>query len=45
LWGKWAQNQNGTKINLVTTEKEVYELLASPGIEVTNLIFPNDDVA
>ena len=27
------------------TEKEFYELLTSPGIEVTNLIFPNDDVA
>jgi len=24
--------------------KELYELLTSSGIEVTNLIFPNDDV-
>ena len=24
--------------------KELYELLTSPGTEVTNLIFPNDDV-
>ena len=27
------------------SEKEFYELLTSPGTEVTNLIFPNDDVA
>jgi len=28
----------------VTSVKELYELLTSPGTEVTNLIFPNDDV-
>jgi hypothetical protein len=43
--GKWAQNQNKTQRKLVTSEKEFYELLTRPGIEVTNLIFPNDDVA
>lgn len=30
---------------LITTEKEFYELITSPGTEVTNLVFPNDDVA
>jgi hypothetical protein len=45
VWGKWAQNQNKTQTTLVTSEKEFYELLTSPGIEVTNLIFPNDDFA
>jgi hypothetical protein len=45
MCGKWAQNQNKTQTTLVTLEKEFYKLLTSPGIEVTNLIFPNDDVA
>ena len=42
MWGKWAQNQNKTQITLVTSVKELYELFTST--EVTNLIFPNDDV-
>jgi hypothetical protein len=45
MWGKWAQNQNKTQTTLVTSEKEFYELLTIPGIEATNLIFPNDAVA
>ena len=28
----------------MTSVKVLYELLTSPGTEVTNLIFPNDDV-
>jgi hypothetical protein len=44
MWGKWAQNQNETQTTIVSSEEEFYELLTSPGIEVTNLIFPNDDV-
>ena len=43
-WGKWAQNKNKTQTTLVTSVKELYELLTSPRVEVTNLIFPNDDV-
>jgi hypothetical protein len=45
MWGKWAQNQNKTQTTFVTSEKEFYELLTSPGIEVANFILPNDDVA
>jgi hypothetical protein len=45
MWGKWAQNQNKTQTSLVTSEKEFYELLTSPGTEVQTLIFPNNDVA
>jgi len=44
MWGKWAQNQNKTQ-TIVDSEKEFYELLTCPGTEVTNLIFPKDDVA
>jgi hypothetical protein len=44
MWGKWPQKQNKTQTKLVISVKELYELLTSPGTEVTNLIFPNDDV-
>jgi len=44
MWGKWPQNQNKIKTTLVTSVKELYELSTSPGTEVRNLIFPNDDV-
>jgi len=45
MWGTWAQNQNKTQTSIVDSEKEFYELLTCPNTEVTNLIFPNDDVA
>jgi hypothetical protein len=45
MWGKWAQNQNKIQTTIVHSEKEFHGLLTSPGTEVTNLIFPNDDVA
>jgi hypothetical protein len=44
MWEKWSQYQNKTQTTLFTSEKEFYELFTSPGTEVTNLIFPNDDV-
>jgi hypothetical protein len=34
-----------TQTSLVTSEKEFYELLTSPGFEVQSLIFPNEEVA
>jgi len=45
MWGKWAQNQNKTQTTIVNSETELYELLTSPGTEVTNLTFPNEEVA
>ena len=45
MWGNWGQNQNKTQATIVNSEKEFYELLKSPGTEVTNLIFPNEEVA
>jgi len=44
MWGKWVQNQNKTQTTIVDSEKEFYELSTSPGTEVTNLIFPNNEV-
>jgi len=45
MWGKWAQNQNKTQTTIVDSVKEFYELLTCPCTEVTNLIFPKDEVA
>jgi len=45
VWDKGAQNQNETQTTLVNSEKEFYELLISPGTEVTSLIFPKDNLA
>ena len=42
-WGKFAQNENKSQTTIVTSEKDFYELLTSPGIEVTTLILPNND--
>jgi len=44
MWGKWAQNQNKTQTTILTSVKELYELLTSPGTEVTNITFTNNDV-
>jgi len=43
--GKWAQNQSKTQTTIVNSEKEFNELLTSPGTDVKNLIFPNEEVA
>jgi hypothetical protein len=45
MGGKWAQNQNKTQTTIVESTKEFYELLTSPGTEVCNLIFLNEDVS
>jgi len=42
--GKWAQNQNNTQTTLLSSVKELYELVTGPGTEVTKLIFSSDDV-
>jgi len=44
IWGKWAQRKTRPRQPLYT-QRKFYELLTCPGIEVTNLIFPNDDLA
>jgi hypothetical protein len=44
IWRKWAPKQIKSQTRLVFSEKEFYEILRSPDIEVTKLIFPNDDV-
>jgi hypothetical protein len=43
-WRKWAQNENKTQSTLVSSQQEFYEFVTSPGIEVTNVVFPNEYV-
>ena len=37
--------QNNNQTTIVNSDIEFYGLLTIPGAEVTNLIFPNDEVA
>ena len=40
IFGTWVVGENSKVV-----EKEFYKLLTCPCTEVTNLIFPNEDVA
>ena len=44
MWGKLTERNDRTMTKIITEPKEVYGFLATPGIEVTNLIFASDDV-
>jgi len=44
MWGKWDQNKNKTQTTIIDSEKEFYEFFTCSGTEVTNLIFPINDV-
>jgi hypothetical protein len=45
MWIKWAQNLKKTQTTIVNSEKEFYEFLTTPDTDVTNLIFPKEEVA
>ena len=44
MWGKLTERSNRTQTKFISEPKELYRFLATPGIEVTNLTFANDDV-
>jgi len=44
MWGKLTERSGRTQTRLISKPKELYGFLASPGIEVMNLVFANDDV-
>ena len=44
MWGKLTERNNRTQTRLISDPKELYRFLATPGIEVTNLMFAKDDV-
>jgi len=44
IWGKLTERNNRTQTKLISDPKELYRFLATPGIEVINLVFANDEV-
>jgi len=44
MWGNLTERNNRTQTKFVSDPKELYRFLATPGIEVLNLMFSNDDV-
>jgi len=44
MWGKLCENPRKTQTILISDSQELYRFLATPGIEVTNLLFAGDSV-
>jgi len=44
MWGKLTERNNKTKSMMISVSHELNRFLATPDIEVANLMFPNDDV-
>jgi len=44
MWGKLTERNNKTKSKMITDPQELYMFLATPGIEVANLVFASVDV-
>jgi len=44
MWGKLTERNDRTKTKIITEPRELYTFLATPDIEVTNLVFASDDV-
>jgi hypothetical protein len=44
MWGKLTERKNRVRTKMISEPREIYRFLATPGIEVTNLMFASDDV-
>ena len=44
MWGKLTERNDRTQTKVISKPKHLYSFQATPGIEVTNLTFPSDDV-
>ena len=44
IWGKLTERNDRTQSKVISEPKNLYRFLATPGIEVTNVAFANDDV-
>ena len=44
MWGKLCEDPRKTQTILISDPQEMYRFLATPGIEVTNLLFSADNV-
>jgi len=44
MWGKLTERSNRTQTKLISQPAELYRFLATPGVEVQNVLFASDDV-
>jgi len=44
MWRNLCENPRKTQTTLISDPQKLYRFLATPGIEVTNLLFAGDDV-
>jgi len=44
MWGKLCENPRKTQTKLISDPQDLYRFLATPGIEVTNVLFAGDSV-
>jgi hypothetical protein len=44
MWGKLTERNNRTKVKLIKYPYELYRFLATPGIELANLVFASDEM-
>jgi len=44
MWGNLGENTRKTQTLLISDPRELYRFLATPGIEVTTLLFAGDSV-
>jgi hypothetical protein len=44
MWGKLTERNNRVSTKMISEPRELYRFLATPEIEVTNLMFASDDV-
>ena len=44
IWGKLNERNDRSRMKIITEPHELYRLLATAGVEVTNLAFASDDV-
>ena len=44
MWGKLTEKSNRSQTKLISQPAELYRFLVTPGVEVQNVLFANDDV-
>jgi len=45
MWGKLTERNNRKKSKIISDPHELYRFLATPAIEVVNLVFASDNIA
>jgi hypothetical protein len=44
MWGKLTERNNRTRTKMIIDPQELYTFLVTPGIEVMNMVFDNNQV-